>query len=55
MAAFGTFATVTVRALARVDVAVAWFAFVAFVFVTSSATAFVSFCFLEIFASSWGC
>ena len=46
MAAFGAFAAVTIRALARVDVAVALFAFVALVFVTSGATAFVSFCFL---------
>jgi hypothetical protein len=56
MAAFGAFAAVTVRALSRVDVAVALlFAFVPFVFVTPGATAFVSFCFLEIFAGSWGC
>jgi hypothetical protein len=54
MAAFGAFAAVAIRALSRVDVAVA-FTFVAFVFVTSGPTAFVSFCFLKIFAGSWGC
>jgi hypothetical protein len=55
MAAFGAFAAVAIRALARVDVAVALFAFVAFVLVTSGTTAFVGFCFLFIFAGSWGC
>jgi hypothetical protein len=55
MAAFGAFAAVTIRALAGINVAVPLFAFVAFVFVTSGATAFVSFCFLEVFAGSWGC
>jgi hypothetical protein len=55
MAAFGAFAAVTIRALARVDVAVALFPFMAFVFIAAGATAFVGFCFLEIFAGSWGC
>jgi hypothetical protein len=55
MAAFGAFTAVTIRALSRVAVAVALFAFVAFVFVTSGATAFVGFCFLKIFAGSWIC
>jgi hypothetical protein len=55
MTAFGAFAAIAIRALSRVAVAVALFTFVAFVFVTSGPTAFVSFCFLKIFAGSWGC
>jgi hypothetical protein len=55
MAALGAFAAVTIRPLSRVDIAVALFAFVAFVFVTSGAAAFVGFCFLKIFAGSWIC
>jgi hypothetical protein len=55
IAAFRAFAAVAIRALAGINVAVALFAFVAFMLVTSGTTAFVGFCFLFIFAGSWGC